>query len=116
LQLVSIDNVVQALELALQKEEALKDTFIIADKEVITIRKFIEILYDEIGAGSPPVVPGWLINASMKIPFVRRKAERYFKDRVYDISHASDFLGYDPAVSTEEGLRRAAKHWKEKYV
>jgi nucleoside-diphosphate-sugar epimerase len=112
LQLASVDNVVQALELALQKEEALQGTFIITDSETITIRKFLEILYDASGAGRPPVVPDWAIKLGLFIPFFRRKADRYFKDRVYDISRARDVLGYDPKVSTEEGLRKTVKHWK----
>jgi nucleoside-diphosphate-sugar epimerase len=88
----------------------------IADNEVITIRRFIEVLYDELSVGSPPVIPKWVVKAGMMIPFVRGKANRYFKDRVYDISRARDILGYDPSVSTEDGLRRAAMHWKEWHV
>lgn len=116
LHLVSVENVVQALELALEKEEALRGTFFIADSEIITLRRFLEIMYDELGVGPPPVIPEWLVRAAMVIPSVRRKFYRIFKDRVYDISRARDILGYTPRGSTEEGLRRAVKHWKEKHV
>jgi UDP-glucose 4-epimerase len=113
LRLVHVDNVVQVLELALQKEEALSGTFFVADEEIITIRRFLEIISDELGAGPPPVIPGWAVKAALVIPFVRRKFRRVFKDRVYDISRARNILGYEPEVSTEEGLRKMVRYWKK---
>ena len=114
LNLVYIGNVVDALCLALEKEEALHGTFMIADKEVITLRRFLEILYDELGKGRPPVVPSPVAGFLMAIPFFRKKADKLFKDRVYDITRARDMLGYDPKVSTEEGLRQTIRYWKVK--
>ena len=115
LNLADIGNLVQALELALEKEEALDGTFIIADRDVITVRRFLEVLYDEMGA-RPPVVPSWLARALVTAPPFRRRAKKLFKHRVYDISRAEKLLGYRPTVSTEEGLRRTVRHWKEKHV
>jgi len=116
LHLVYVGNVVKALDLALEKDESTIGTFMIADKEVITLRRFLEILYDEMGLGGPPLVSRKLIKLAMMVPPVRRKLERIFKDRVYDITHATEVLGYDPSMSTEEGLRKAVRHWKEKDV
>ena len=112
LQLIYISNLMQVLLAAMEKEEALTGTFMAADREVITIRKSLEILYDEIGKGDPFVIPSWVMRACMMIPFVERKIRKKFKDRVYDISRATDILGYDPKVSTEEGLRKVVKYWK----
>lgn len=113
LHLVYVDNVVHAMELALENEEALKGTFFIADREVITIRRFLEIVSDELGVGSPPVIPEWVVRIAIVIPPVRKRFFRIFKDRVYDIARARDILGYEPEVSTEEGLRRSARYWKQ---
>jgi nucleoside-diphosphate-sugar epimerase len=115
LNLVYIGNVVQAMYLALERDEALNGTFLVADREVITLKKFLEIAYNELGADSPPVVPGWLTGFLLGIPPFKRKAESFFRDRVYNISRAMDLLGYDPDVSTEEGLRKTIKDWKEKH-
>jgi nucleoside-diphosphate-sugar epimerase len=112
LHLAYVGNVVQALILALEKDEAVQGTFMVADKEVITARKFLEILYDGLERGYPPVVPGWAVKLLMVIPPLRRKIKRIFKDRVYDITRAVNLLGYDPETSTEEGLRRTVRHWK----
>lgn len=114
LHIVYIENVVDVLELALEKESALKGTFMVADKEVITIRKFIEILYDSMDGTKPPIVPRWLARGILFIPFFKTKADRIFKNRVYDISRAENVLGYNPKVSTEEGLAKTVKWWKEK--
>jgi len=113
LHLVYVENVTDALELALEKKEALTGTFMIADKEVITLRKFLKIIYDALGKGTPPVVPRWLVRCLMIFPPFRFRVQRIFKGRVYDISRAKRKLGYDPEISTEDGLRRSVRYWKE---
>ena len=113
LHLVYVENVTDALMLALEKKEALSGTFMIADKEVITLRKFLEIIYDELGKGVPPVIPRWLVNCLMIFPPFHARIRGIFKDRVYDITRAEDELGYDPEISTEEGLRRTVRYWRE---
>ena len=114
LHLVYVGNVIKALDLALEKDEASCGTFMIADKEVITVKEFLGILYDELGAGTPPVISRHLVKLAMAIPLVRRRLEGFFKDRVYDITRATEELGYDPSISTEEGLRKSVRHWKDK--
>jgi nucleoside-diphosphate-sugar epimerase len=112
LALVYVGNVTDVLRLALVKDEALSGSFMVADKDVITIRKFIEIISDELRAKKPFVIPARAVRAAKALPPVRAKMKRMFKDRVYDISRIVDILGYVPEVSTEEGLRRTARHWK----
>lgn len=113
LNLVHVDNVVQVLMLALEKDEALEGAFIVADKEAITLRKFFEICYDELTSSKPPVVPSWLGKMLLLLPPVKKRADRYFKDRVYDISRARDLLGYEPRIGTEDGLRKVIRYWKK---
>lgn len=112
LQMVYLGNVTHALILALEREEALSGTFLVADKDVITLRKFLEILYDEMSGQRPPVMPGWLARAGMVVPPFHGIAKRVFKERTYDISRAQTLLGYDPPMGTEEGLRRTVRYWK----
>lgn len=110
--LVYVGNVTDALVMALYGQEALTGTFIVADKETITIRKFINIIAEELGSPDPFVIPAWVVKTARILPSVRRKMGRIFKDRVYDISRLRDVLGYVPRVSTEDGLRMTARHWK----
>lgn len=114
LNLVYIDNVVQALMLAFKNDRAARGTFVIADPDIITLRKFLEILYDELNGDHPPVVPGWLVRPLMIIPPIGRGIKRFFKDRVYDITPARKILGYAPGISTEEALRKTVRYWKIK--
>ncbi len=113
LALVYVGNVTDVLLLALDRDEAFEGTFMVADKEIISARKFVEIIADELGAKRPFRIPGWMVGAAKLLPPVRGKMSRLFKDRVYDISRMTDILGYVPRVSTEEGLRRTARHWKD---
>ena len=114
LHLAYVGNVVDLLYTALSKDEALRGTYMVADKEVITIRRFIEIMYKDIGKGSPSVIPASLMRILMLIPPVKRKINRYLKDRVYDISRAEDLLEYDPNISTEKGLLKTIEYWTMK--
>lgn len=117
LTLVHVENVVQVLMLAFENEKALEGTFLVADREVITPRRFIEILYDEMKSGKPIVIPAGVMKFFMwLLPPVRRRFNRLFKDRTYDISRAINLLGYNPRFSTEEGLRQTVRAWKIKHV
>lgn len=113
LHLVYVGNLVQAMELAMKKKEALQGTFLIADKGVITIRKFLEIASEELGAGKPRAIPGWLMKLAIALPPVRRFFNDLLKNREYDISRAEGLLGYRPEMSTEEALRKTVRYWKE---
>ena len=115
LQLVFVENVVDSMLLAMGKEEALTGTFLIADKEVITIKRFLSMLYEYLEAGTPPILPGWISKVLLSLPFLRKIRSR-LKDRTYEITRAQRLLGYNPAVSTEEGLRRTAVEWRKRRV
>ncbi|MDD5633891.1 MAG: NAD(P)-dependent oxidoreductase [Candidatus Omnitrophica bacterium] len=114
LHLVYLENVVQVLLYALTKKEALTGTFMVADKEVLTVKRFLEISYDEMSRSKPPVIPSWIMKPVMLISPVRRIIKAFMKDRAYDISRAVNVLGYKPEFSTEEALRRTIRHWKMK--
>ncbi|KJJ85872.1 NAD-dependent epimerase/dehydratase [Candidatus Omnitrophus magneticus] len=111
LQLGYVENVVDAMEIAMIKESALAGTFITADKEVITIRKFIEIAKQELGANKIFIIPEWLVQLGLMFPPFKKKFNKIFKNRTYDISPLTNILGYIPRISTEEGLCRTIRHW-----
>ena len=114
LQMAYVGNVAQMMELALYNDNALEGTFLAADREITTVRMFFEALYRETGAGRLPMMPGWILKTAMIVPPVRRRIDRLFKERVYDISRAERLLGYVPGVSLEEGIRRTVAYWKDK--
>jgi nucleoside-diphosphate-sugar epimerase len=114
LHLVYVDNLADALVLAMKKDAALEGTFTIADGDVISVRRFLEIVTEEFGLPAPFVVPGWMIKTAILIPFFRKKFNKVFKERVYDISRARELLGYHPAIGTEEALRKTVRWWSRR--
>jgi len=112
LQLGYIENLVDLLMLCKNEDKATVGTFIAADDDVITIRKFIEILYDEYSESKPPMVHPIIYQIFSHIPFAGSFLKKKFKDRTYDISRAVTKLGYKPRVSTEEALRSTVRSWK----
>ncbi|MFH1877963.1 MAG: NAD(P)-dependent oxidoreductase [Candidatus Omnitrophota bacterium] len=110
--LVYVGNVVQVLESALEKEEALSGTFMVSDKDILTLREFVYLLYSYAGKGVPPIIPRWIIYFLMRFPFFKIRAHNFLKDRIYNIARAIDLLGYDPECSTYEGLKRSVFYWR----
>jgi nucleoside-diphosphate-sugar epimerase len=111
LQLGHIDNIVDALELAMVRNEALSGTFMVADREIITIKKFLEIALEVFQKRMPIIVPEEIMKAVLFIPWVKEKFDRMFKDRIYDITRAVRLLEYTPRISTEKGLTDTVKDW-----
>ncbi len=108
-----VENVAYAMELAALSQQEHVGTFIIADEDILTYRKFLEILSREIKGRHPVKVPGWIVKALLLFPALRDKYERVFRDREFDVSRAVDFLGYRQVMSAEEALRKTIRSWKE---
>jgi nucleoside-diphosphate-sugar epimerase len=96
--------------LARKGEKALGGTFIVADRAVITLADFFLSLYSYSAGRSPLTVPGPVAKIMLALPGVNR-LKSYFKDRTYDITRAEKALGYDPRISTSEGLENVIRAW-----
>ncbi|MCQ9207108.1 MAG: NAD(P)-dependent oxidoreductase [Omnitrophica bacterium] len=107
LHLVSIENVVDVLILCLTKDEAYEGTYIVADKEALSIKELFTYITKILGAKTPFVIPEWLTKVFAKIPFIGGLITLFLKDRFYSIEHLKERLGYVPRVSIYDGLKRA---------
>ncbi|MDD5503867.1 MAG: NAD(P)-dependent oxidoreductase [Candidatus Omnitrophica bacterium] len=107
IQLVYIDNVVDVMVQAIVNEKAYEGTYIVADKEVLTIAEFLEYTAKCLKAKPPLYLPGFLIAGLSFMPFIRHKVSYFTKDRLYSIDRIKEDLGYLPRVTTYDGLRRA---------
>jgi nucleoside-diphosphate-sugar epimerase len=94
-------------------------TYILAGAEVTTLNELTALIAEEAGVPPPrlhlPVWPVWLAGAACEAlctpfgiepPLYRRRVDFFTKSRAFDISRARAELGYAPAVSLRDGIRR----------
>jgi nucleoside-diphosphate-sugar epimerase len=111
--LVYIGNLVNAFALAMEKEELLEGTFLVADEEILTVREIMNILAKSIKAGAPYSLPGWTAEMFSRIPHAGSRLRFFLKNRTYDISHLKK-AGYKPPFSAAASLEKTACYWLEK--
>ena len=107
LQLVSVENVVDVMVLCLSKDGAYEGTYLVADKEVLSIKELFYCITLAIGAKSPIHVPRIFVELLAKLPVIGRRVSFFLKDRTYSIDRIKEKLGYIPRVSTCDGLKKA---------
>ena len=106
-QLVYIDNVVDVIMRAVVDEKAYEGTYIVADKEALTIAGFLQYMASCLNAKPPLRLPSFFDALLSGIPFIRHKVSYFTKDRLYCIDRIKEELRYLPRVSTYDGLRSA---------
>ena len=122
-----VDNVVDALLLAAERDGAGGEAFFIVDREPVGMRRFIEGLCRAMDAPGPKgAVPyglafaaGTLIEGIWKLlrketppPISRYGVAVTGRNLVFRWEKAQRLLGYTPAIDFEEGLRRIAA-WRQ---
>jgi 2-alkyl-3-oxoalkanoate reductase len=120
-----IDNVVDGLLLALNRQKALGEAFNMADDRAVTYREFYLAYARMLGLTSLPTVP--TIAASLARLGPAQAARRLlgrppagpwslhfrFNPSRFSVGKAKLLLGYKPKVSFEEGMRRTEKWLRE---
>lgn len=119
---VFIDDLVNGFQLAMEKDSAPGQIFIIAGPGYITLNKLVNTIADTLEVSPPklhiPVAPvkiaAKLCEALCKPfgvepPLYPRRVDFFTKCRAFDISKAKNILGYNPKISLREGIRRTAK-------
>lgn len=121
-----IDNLVDAFELAAEKEEAVGQTYLIADEKYYPLNDLVR----EIGAVLEikpniihlPFAPLWIAAATTEAiylpfqknpPIFRRRADWFRQNRAFNISKAKKELGYEPKVGLRSGLEKTAKWYRD---
>ncbi|MFC1622362.1 NAD-dependent epimerase/dehydratase family protein [Patescibacteria group bacterium] len=123
-----VDNVVNSLLLAEQKENILGEVFNITDGRPYKIGTVLKIIATQLGVRAPFIkisVPvgkflGYvseIISTFLGIypPFSSTAADWMSRDvNVYDCTKAKKVLGYKPKVSLEEGIKKSIEWYKSK--
>ncbi|MBN2414237.1 NAD-dependent epimerase/dehydratase family protein [bacterium] len=118
-----IENLVDGIILCGYRAEAVGEAFIITDGTQMTWRTYFEKLTDAIGVPRPrfslhPAL-AWglaslmeavysLFRISSRPPLTRYLVDHMRCDTHFSIAKARKLLGYEPAVNTDEGIRRTA--------
>lgn len=123
---VYIDDLVAGFLLALDREEAVGESFLICGPQYVTQDELAEIVARHTaGRVLPFRVParpiqwaGDLVEAvcvplGLEPPLHRRRVDFWTKSRAFSIEKARRRLGYDPKVSLDEGIARTAASYRE---
>ena len=111
LHLVDVDNVVDVMMLALSRDQAYDGTYIVADKEILSVAEFFNIIACSQGAKPPYHIHEKFIPVLEKVPFIGKRLLFFKKDRIYSIDSIKERLNYTPRVPVYEGLKKAVKSY-----
>lgn len=123
---VYVDDLVAALRLAAEKDQACSQTMVVPGFEALTTREMVTKIAKVLGVKPPGVtVPLWslwtiatlmewtLRPIGIQPPLHRRRMHFFTKSFEFSGDKARSLLGYQPRVSFEEGARRTAE-WYQK--
>lgn len=121
-----IDNLVDALALAMEPGKGDGNAYLIADRDYLSIEELVRKTAQALGAEvSIPHYPVWPLVIAGHIceqlckpfgiapPIFPRRVDWYRQNRAFDIGKACRDLGYEPAVSIDEGLRQTAAWYRD---
>jgi len=107
LHMVDIDNLVDLIMLCIENQEAYEGTYLVADKEIMKVKEFFDIIAKAQGAASPFHIHKCIIPILEKIPFFKDKLSIFTRDTICNTERAENNLGYVPRISVNDGLKRA---------
>lgn len=123
---IHIEDLCDAFALCAEKDEAIGETYIIADDHAITLNQITAIMAGELGVPVPDRrLPLPLLNAAsiacelackpfrISPPLHRRRASWFSHTRSFDISKARRELGYEPKVVPEDGLKAMVRSYRD---
>lgn len=121
-----IDNLVDALVLAMDTDKGLGEAYLIADDEYVEIedlvRRVARAMHTEVKLPHFPILPvvalGHVVEKlcspfNVMPPIFPRRVDWYRQNRAFDIRKAKRDLGYIPRVPLDEGLRRTYEWYRD---
>jgi nucleoside-diphosphate-sugar epimerase len=123
---VYIDNLVDAFELALEKEGIQGETYIIGDEHYYSLNDLVQHVATAMGVPLRirylPFWPLWTAALACEVvckplrltpPLFRRRVDWFRQVRAFSIEKARKELGYQPKVGLKEGLAATARWYQE---
>jgi nucleoside-diphosphate-sugar epimerase len=123
---VYIDNLVNAFELAAEKEGICGQTYIIADEHYYSLNDLVRQVGAAMGVSVRirhfPFWPLWTAALACEMackplrltpPIFRRRVDWFRQVRAFSIEKAKRELGYNPTVGLAEGLSKTALWYRQ---
>jgi nucleoside-diphosphate-sugar epimerase len=118
---VYVENFVDAVMLALEKDEAIGETFNVRDERLVTREEYLMTVATYLGKPRPRKVPVWLAKAACPAiegmaklrgatepPMLTKAAFKFMALNLdFSIDKAKRILGYQPKVDFKDGMREA---------
>lgn len=124
--MVYIDDLVDAMLLCADHEEALGQVFIIAGPRYIQLREMVSLIAGAVGVDPPrgrlPIWPLWAaatvceaICTPLRIepPLYRRRVAFFINNRAFSSEKARRLLGFEARIDPTEGILRTAQWYFE---
>jgi len=125
-----IDNLVDALMLAMEPGKGDGEAYLIADEDYVGIEDLVRCTARALGVDvkiphfpvMPLVIAGHICEKvcrpfHLTPPIFPRRVDWYRQNRAFKIDKAKRDLGYVPAIGLNEGLKRTAEwYWSEGYL
>jgi nucleoside-diphosphate-sugar epimerase len=119
--LTYIDDMVDGIILCGEHPAAIRETFIIASDEYVSLNELVRSIADTLGVKPPRGhFPMWPLLAAARLcelacrpfgidpPLHTRRCEFFVKARAFSNAKARRLLGFQPRVALHDGLRRTA--------
>lgn len=118
-----VGNLVDAILLAMTKEEAIGETFNIRDERLVTRNEFVYTIADYMKCARPRHVPEWVarravgpiewsarIRGSRQAPLLTRGRIKFLAQNLdFSIAKAISTLGYRPSTDFKEGMGKTLR-------
>jgi len=121
-----IDDLTDGIILCGEHAAAVGERFILCSNEYGTLKELTATIAQQLGVKAPNFAPpvGPLLLAAkicegickplgIDPPLHTRRVEFFIKSRAFDNSKARKLIGYEPKISTEEGVKRTIKWYQD---
>ena len=119
---IYIDDCLEGLDLCARHPSAPGQTFLLASGEAPSLNELVGAVAEAQGVRPPrlraPLGPMWLVGLGLEVgfkligkdaPFSRRSLKFFTSATVFDPEKIRTELGFSPAVTWQEGVRRTAE-------
>lgn len=123
---IHIDDLCAAFVLCAERDEAVGQTYVIADDHPIAIRDIVALMADSLGQPVPKLqLPLFVLQTASVIcefackpfrispPLHRRRAHWFYHMRVFDSGKAKRELGFEPKVAPQDGLKEMVRSYRD---